>query len=352
MSLITNFALSLTDRGLVPDSVIRCGIRELLSRRLQEISGGGQKSMDSKKSTFIEHMAGSAIALSPEKANAQHYELPASFFQKVLGPHLKYSSAYWLPEVKTLAEAERVSLRKTCVHADLHDGQSVLELGCGWGSLSLWIATHYPNSLITAVSNSRSQKDFIENEARNRGLLNLRVLTQDMNLFAAPPGLYDRVVTVEMFEHMRNWQELFGQVHRWLKADGRFFMHIFVHRAVPYAFEVRDVSDWMSQHFFTGGMMPSDDLPLQIQHSLSLVHQWRWDGTHYEKTANAWLTRMDSQREDLWPLFEHTYGATHAATWWMRWRVFFMACAELFGYRQGQEWWVSHYLFEKSPETT
>jgi cyclopropane-fatty-acyl-phospholipid synthase len=234
------------------------------------------------------------------------------------------------------------------VHADLRDGQSILELGCGWGSLTLWMAAHYPQSHITAVSNSHSQKAYIESQACERGLHNIRVLTRDMNEFDIQPGQFDRVVSVEMFEHMRNWQHLFGRVHQWLKTDGRFFLHIFVHRNVPYAFEVRDASDWMSEHFFSGGMMPSDDLPLVIQSPLRLVQRWRWDGTHYEKTANAWLARMDAQREVLWPLFVQTYGSSNAQNWWMRWRVFFMACAELFGYREGQEWWVSHYLFENS----
>jgi cyclopropane-fatty-acyl-phospholipid synthase len=297
---------------------------------------------------FIDAMAHSTIALHPEKANAQHYEIPTEFFQRVLGPHLKYSSAFWPAGLESLAEAEEASLRETIVHADLRDGQSILELGCGWGSLTLWMAAHYPQSHITAVSNSRSQKAFIESRASERGLRNIRVLTCDMNEFNIEPGQFDRVVSVEMFEHMRNWQHLFGRVHQWLKTDGKFFMHIFVHRTIPYAFEVRDASDWMSEHFFSGGMMPSDDLPLVIQGPLRLVHRWRWDGTHYEKTANAWLASMDAQREVLWPLFVQTYGASDAQSWWMRWRVFFMACAELFGYREGQEWWISHYLFENS----
>lgn len=352
MAVLTNLVVSLTDRGLFPDSFIRSGIRHLLGQRLHEISGGQDHDVVSYKADFIESMARSSIALHPELANSQHYEVPVAFFQKVLGPHLKYSSAYWNSDVKSLADAERESLKETCAHADLRDGQWVLELGCGWGSLTLWMAEHYPSSHIIAVSNSLSQKAYIESQARDRGLNNLNVLTHDMNEFDIADGLFDRVVSVEMFEHMRNWQQLFGRVHRWLRPDGRFFMHIFVHRAVPYAFEVRDASDWMSKHFFTGGMMPCDDLPLQVQGSLRLLQKWRWDGTHYEKTANAWLVRMDAQHDEVWPLFEKTYGASHALTWWMRWRVFFMACSELFGYRQGQEWWVSHYLFEKSTATS
>ena len=349
MSLITRLALSLTDRGVIPDGLIRHGIRHFVRQRLQEISCKDDQDLISRKMAFIDAMARSSIAQYPEKANSQHYEIPTEFFQRVLGPQLKYSSALWPQGVEVLAEAEEIGLRETGVHADLRDGQSILELGCGWGSFTLWMAAHYPKSHITAVSNSHSQKAYIESQAGERGLRNIRVLTRDMNEFDTEPRQFDRVVSVEMFEHMRNWQHLFGRVHRWLKTNGRFFLHIFVHRSVPYAFEVKDASDWMSEHFFSGGMMPSDDLPLAIQSPLRLVQRWRWDGTHYEKTANAWLARMDAQREALWPLFVQTYGSSNAQNWWMRWRVFFMACAELFGYREGQEWWVSHYLFENSP---
>lgn len=352
MSLFAKLALSLTDRGVLPDLVIRRGIRHLVRQRLDEISFKDEESLASVETAFLLDMARSGIALNPEKANTQHYEIPTEFFQRTLGPHLKYSSGFWPQGVESLAEAEEVSLRETSVHADLHNGQAVLELGCGWGSLTFWMATHYPHSHITAVSNSHSQKAYIESQARDRGLSNLRVLTRDMNEFDIEPGQFDRVVSIEMFEHMRNWQQLFGRVHQWLKPDGRFFMHIFVHRLMPYLFEVRDDSDWMSEHFFSGGMMPSDDLPMTIKGPLRLVQRWSWNGTHYEKTANAWLARMDAQREALWPLFINTYGPDHAQTWWMRWRVFFMACAEMFGYREGQEWWVSHYLFENSTSPT
>jgi len=352
MSILSSFALSLTDRGVIPDAIIRQGIRHLIRQRLQEISFENEEILNSRKAAFMVNMADSGIALDTVKVNSQHYEVPTEFFQRVLGPHLKYSSGFWPIDVNSLAEAEEFGLRETSQHADLQEGQAILELGCGWGSLTLWMATHYPNSHITAVSNSHSQKAYIESQAHERGLLNLRVLTCDMNEFEVEPGQFDRVVSVEMFEHMRNWQQLFGRVHQWLKPDGRFFMHIFVHRAVPYTFEVRDASDWMSKYFFSGGMMPSDDLPLAIPSPLRFVQRWKWDGTHYEKTANAWLARMDEHREALWPLFVKTYGASNAQKWWMRWRVFFMACVELFGYREGKEWWVSHYLFENSNGTS
>ena len=345
--LAIKLAISLTDRGVVPDAVIRLGIRHFVRQRLKEISCKPNQVLSTSRKRFIEDMASASIAMSPEKANSQHYELPTAFFRNVLGPHLKYSSAYWPAGVDSLSEAEERSLWETTLRAGLHDGQRVLELGCGWGSLTLWVAQHFPRTHITAVSNSRTQKNYIESESYKRGLNNLTVIQSDMNEFDIEPGEFDRVVSVEMFEHMRNWSRLFSRVHKWLKSDGQFFMHIFSHRTIPYLFEVRDASDWMSEHFFSGGMMPSTDLPLAFQDSLRLVRRWRWDGTHYEKTANAWLKNMDTQRETLWPLFEKTYG-TGALTWWTRWRIFFMSCAELFGYHEGREWCVSHYLFQNS----
>ena len=351
MSLAIKLALSFTSRDWLPDLLIRRGIRHLVRQRLHEISHKNVEELASIKTAFIANMSRSAIALHPDKANIQHYEIPSEFFHRVMGPHMKYSSGYWPCGVESLSESEEAALGETCAHADLHDGQSILDLGCGWGSLSLWAAAHYPHSHITAVSNSHSQKAYIDSQAQTRGLGNIRVLTCDMNELKIEQAQFDRVVSVEMFEHMRNWPHLFDRIHDWLKPDGRFFMHIFVHRAVPYTFEVRDESDWMSRYFFTGGMMPSDDLPLAIQSPFNLVNQWRWAGTHYERTANAWLENMDFHREALWPLFIETYGKQNADLWWVRWRIFFMACAELFGHREGQEWWVSHYLFEKADLT-
>ena len=226
----------------------------------------------------------------------------------------------------------------------------ILELGCGWGSLTLCMARTFPDSRITAVSNSRTQRDCITRMARQQNLHNVEVITCDMNDFSNSKQ-YDRIVSVEMFEHMRNYRALLERVSDWLKPGGRFFMHIFCHRDAPYAFEERDATDWMSRHFFSGGMMPSDDLPLYFQDHLQIVRQWRWDGRHYEKTANAWLQNMDRMKPVLLPLFQRTYGQDSAGQWWMRWRMFFMACAELFGYADGQQWWVSHYLFEKRKST-
>jgi len=349
MQHLTSLIMNLAERGWGPDRAIRRGIRHLLKRRLSEIEPRDARSATLHETQFIEHMRRAPIALVPEKANAQHYEIPAEFFQLVLGPHLKYSGTFWPPGVATLAEAEVAGLRESCLHADLNNGQRILDLGCGWGSLTFWMATHYPNTHITAVSNSHSQRAYIEAQARALALQDrLRVVTSDMNSFDIRHERFDRVVSVEMFEHMRNWPELFARVRRWLAPGGRFFLHVFTHRAIPYLFEDRGPADWMSRHFFTGGMMPSDRLPLVCQDHLPCVARWRWDGTHYEKTANAWLANMDAAREKLWPFMERVYGTAQAAVWWARWRMFFMACAELFGYEQGRQWGISHYLFEKS----
>lgn len=343
---LTNNALQIAEKGLMPDSMLRAGIRRLIKARLAEIANNDCEAGNKKLVEFIAEMNKSAIAPVPELANAQHYEVPESFFFYCLGSNRKYSSCFWMPDTQDLDEAEVLALTQTCEHADLRDGQSILELGCGWGSLSLWMATHYPNSQITGVSNSHSQREYITELAKSLGVTNLTIITADMNNFEAP-ATYDRVVSVEMFEHMRNYQVIYGKVARWLNPNGKFFKHIFVHRNTPYTFEVQNDDDWMSQHFFSGGIMPSDDLPLYFQDNLKLINRWRWDGTHYEKTANAWLENMDEHKNELTPILRAAYGEANVEQWRNRWRIFYMACAELFGYNNGQEWWVSHYLFEK-----
>ena len=268
----------------------------------------------------------------------------------MLGGHGKYSCCHWQEDTETLDQAEADALRISCERAGLEDGQSVLDLGCGWGSLSLWIAEHYPNSRVTSVSNSAPQRRFIEQQAAHRGLHNIEVHTVDMNDFETDHR-FDRIVSVEMFEHMRNYRELYRRVSTWLQPGGRFFKHIFCHRSTPYAFEDQGPSDWMSRHFFSGGIMPSDNLPLRFQEDLRLLRQDRWNGTHYERTSNAWLANMDRNRDLIMPIMAQTYGDESAAKWFQRWRIFFMACAELFGLNEGREWYVSHYLFERRQDS-
>jgi cyclopropane-fatty-acyl-phospholipid synthase len=335
--------------GLVPDRVIRAGIRRLNRRRLEDIRANDLTVAADRLNHFCVRMANSPIALVPDMANEQHYEVPAEFFEEVMGAHRKYSCCYWLPETGSLDEAETRALEITCERAGITDGMQVLDLGCGWGSLSLWIAERYPGSKVVSVSNSHSQREFIEARVQERGLENLEVITGDMNDFDIDRA-FDRIVSVEMFEHMRNYPWMFRRIDSWLKPGGMFFMHIFCHRSCAYEFLDNGPADWMSRHFFSGGIMPSDNLPLRFQRDLNLVRQWRWNGRHYERTANAWLSNMDRNKHRIMKIMRDTYGAGRADVWFMRWRIFFMACAELFGHGEGEEWYVSHYLFERAAD--
>lgn len=337
--------LELAERGIVPDWVVRGGIRRMVGQRADQLhkwDGDRRRNLQS----FVESCSASAIAEVPELANQQHYEVSPEFFQHVLGPRLKYSCCHWDEDGCDLSEAEESALRISCERAQIDNGQQILELGCGWGALALWMAERFPQSEITAVSNSRRQREFIHARTAHHGLNNVTVLTADINQFDFT-GRFDRVVSIEMFEHLRNHAALLRRISRWLESDGKLFVHIFCHRATPYLFEDHGPQDWMTRYFFAGGMMPSDDLLAQYQRDLSLREQWCWDGTHYQRTANAWLVNLDENREWILRVFASTYGPTEAQRWLQRWRIFFMACAELFGYRNGDEWRVSHYLFEK-----
>jgi cyclopropane-fatty-acyl-phospholipid synthase len=342
---LTSFLINQMERGRVPDAITRAGIRHLCQRRLRNETQRAAGLAQEPAAAFAALMNSEPVAPVPEKANEQHYEVPAEFFALVLGEHRKYSGCSWAQGTNDLDTAEAASLAQVCERAELRDGMDILELGCGWGSLTLWMAARYPNAAITAVSNSASQRQSIMQRAEERGLYNVQVITADMNEFAIDRQ-FDRVVSVEMFEHMRNHRELLSRVAGWLRPEGRLFIHIFCHRTLPYAFEGLNDADWMSQHFFTGGIMPSFDLLHQYDENFTVVQDWWLAGTHYQKTAEAWLRKIDANRDEVQRILADVYGEADAARWYHRWRIFFMACAELFGLRDGAEWGIGHYLLE------
>lgn len=343
MSLIETAIHAFEDAPL-PDFVTRPAIDWL-------VSGARRKTLQTPADVhfaFAREMEARPIAEHTDKANAQHYEVPAAFFTRVLGPRLKYSSCLYPTGSETLEQAEICALAETCAHADLANGQRILELGCGWGSLTLYMAETFPDARITAVSNSSSQRAFILERAAERGLSNVEVITCDMNHLQLDRR-FDRVVSVEMFEHMANWRALLTRVKGWLEPDGRLFIHVFSHARAPYRFDVEDKADWIAQHFFAGGVMPSHALIQAFGDLFRIEADWRWSGVHYEKTAMDWLANFDRRRTELEPVFRSVYGV-HARVWMRRWRLFFLATAGLFGHRGGEEWGVSHYRLAPARE--
>lgn len=343
--------IDLCERGRIPDALVRFGMRQLLKSRLADESAGDGEARSLRLNRLVDELRASPIAIETHSANAQHYELPAAFFHAHLGPHLKYSCCLYREGSETLAEAERAMFEEYAARADLADGQRILDLGCGWGSLALWLAARYPNAEIVGLSNSRGQREFIEARAVERGLSNLRVVTGDIVDFefggTLAVGGFDRVLSIEMFEHMKNYRLLLRKIAGWMRADAKLFVHVFAHRTLAYHFEVKDGRDWMSKYFFTGGTMPSESLLLYFQDDVAIERQWWVSGTHYERTANDWLSNLDAARSRLMPLLTDTYGPADAARWFQRWRMFYMAVAELFGYAGGSEWGVAHYLFTR-----
>jgi cyclopropane-fatty-acyl-phospholipid synthase len=338
--------IGLAERGLLPDALIRFGIRRLCDRRLQEEQEGGLEAVQERLADRLAQLARSAVAIHAEAANAQHYELPADFFALCLGPRMKYSCCHYPRGDETLAQAETAMLDLYGERAGLADGQEILELGCGWGSLTLWMAERYPAARITAVSNSSGQRRYIERQCRERGLANVRVLTCDVSSLTLPSAQFDRCVSVEMFEHLRNYATVMSRIAGWLRPGGKLFVHVFAHRNLLYPFETEGADNWMGRHFFTGGQMPAADTLLHFQHGVRIERRWLLDGRHYQRTANHWLERQDAHHGQVLALLRESHGES-AALWLQRWRIFWMACAELFGYANGREWLVAHYLFQR-----
>jgi len=345
MSLIRTAIHGLQDAP-APDPIVRAAVASLVA--------GAERRLEATPTTeadFVAAMQGRPVAEYAKAANEQHYQLPVAFFEAVLGPRLKYSSCLYPSGSETLVEAEVLALEATCVHADLKDGQSILELGCGWGSLSLWMAEHYPTARIVAVSNSASQRHHIEARATEPGLNNLKVITADMNDFATDESGFDRIVSVEMFEHMANWTTLLTRARHWLAPDGRLFLHVFTHRDTPYRFDVGDRTDFIAQYFFTGGLMPSQALARAFPDLFEVEAEWRWSGEHYRCTADRWLANMDGHSVAVRQAMAAAYGPAEARRWTRRWRRFFMATAGLFGHAGGTVWGVGHYRLKPAGAT-
>ena len=327
------------ERGLIPDPLVRFGIRKLCDQRLKSLVG-------SSEDDYAKGLRALPIAISTADANQQHYELPQEFFGLVLGRNRKYSSCFWDEKTETLDAAEDVALKITMERAELADGMKVLELGCGWGSLTLAMARKFPKSQIVALSNSTSQRSYIEAQAKKENLTNVQIITCDISqVDRVSDTQFDRVVSVEMFEHMKNYEKLLRKIRGWLNEDGKLFVHIFTHVKHSYPFEVEGEDNWMGRYFFTGGQMPATDLLPKFDSDFELLQKWIWNGQHYQKTSEAWLKNFDSHQKQIRAIFLKTYG-TEADLWMNRWRVFFLSVAELFGFDHGQQWNVSHYLLK------
>ena len=338
--------ISLAEKRLVPDGLIRIGIRQLLKKRLSDEFIDNPERRGIRYDRLLKDLRSSPVAVETRAANDQHYEVPAEFFRYVLGENLKYSACYWDDGTDHLGQAEQQMLDLTIQNAQIDNGQEILELGCGWGSLTLWMAERFPQSSITAVSNSHSQRAYIELQLKMRGIDNVKVITCDVNRLAIN-RTFDRIVSVEMFEHVRNYETLLRKISQWLRPDGKLFVHIFCHRLLAYPFETDGQDNWMGRYFFTGGLMPARDTLLQFQDHLTIERQWDFSGDHYRKTAEAWLSNLDEFRQPIEQLFDTVYGRGEGKLWAQRWRMFFMACAELFGYEDGEQWMVAHYRFIK-----
>jgi cyclopropane-fatty-acyl-phospholipid synthase len=337
------------EKGHIPDTAIRFGIRKLCKTRLDELDTHSLSKKQAEAERYRLGLINSPLAVHTKDANEQHYELPADFFLRVLGKNLKYSSAYYADSATTLDDAEDSALTISCERAGIKDGMRILELGCGWGSLTLFMASKFPNAKIVAISNSSSQKTHIDSEAKKRGLKNVMVLTRDISQLeslAVEFESFDRVMSIEMFEHFKNYELLLSKISNVLAPEGKLFVHIFTHKDYSYPFEVEGEDNWMGKYFFTGGQMPAHNLLYSFQKDLFLQQSWVWDGIHYQKTSEDWLKNMDNHSEAIMTIFKKTYG-DESKEWFNRWRIFFMSCAELFGYEKGQEWAVSHYLFSK-----
>jgi len=335
--------------GRVPDGLLRRLVRRRLAERLEQLGAAAGGDAAAALRSYAAALAAGPLVIHQEAANRQHYELPTAFFTQFLGPRLKYSCCLWPQGVGDLAAAEEAMLALTCERAGLEDGMQVLDLGCGWGSLALYIAERYPRCRVTAMSNSRTQHRHIAAACADGGSALVTPITADIASFD-PGRRFDRIVSVEMLEHVRNYRELFARMSGWLAPGGRAFVHVFSHCRFAYAFSAEDPRDWMGSRFFSGGQMPAHDLFQRFSDDLVTVDRWWLGGDHYARTLEAWLRLYDDRAAAIRPLLAQTYGAKAAAGWQVDWRLFLLACAETFAYDGGREWGVSHYLLAPSPE--